>query len=51
MPFIHDVHVAGKNIECGRCHTAIKHRLPPPVGLPKAERALDVPRLAARRFP
>ena len=44
--FIHDFHVAGKNIECGRCHTAIKHRLPPPIGLPKAERGPDAPRLA-----
>jgi hypothetical protein len=35
-PFIHDFHVAGHNIECGRCHTQIKHRLPPPIGLPTA---------------
>lgn len=33
-PFIHDFHVAGHNIECARCHTEIRHRLPPPVGLP-----------------
>lgn len=31
-PFIHDFHVAGHNIECARCHTEIKHRLPPRVG-------------------
>jgi nitrate/TMAO reductase-like tetraheme cytochrome c subunit len=30
-PFIHDFHVAGHNIECARCHTEIKHRLPPPL--------------------
>ncbi len=29
IPFIHDFHVAGHNIECARCHTEIKHRLPP----------------------
>lgn len=47
-PFIHDFHVAGKNIECGRCHTAIKHKLPPPIGLPKAmQRDPEGPRLAA----
>jgi nitrate/TMAO reductase-like tetraheme cytochrome c subunit len=34
-PFIHDFHVTRHNIECGRCHTEIKHRLPPPIGLPK----------------
>ena len=28
-PFLHDFHVAGKNIECGRCHTEIQHHLPP----------------------
>jgi nitrate/TMAO reductase-like tetraheme cytochrome c subunit len=31
-PFIHDFHVAGHNIECGRCHSEIRHRLPPPIG-------------------
>ncbi|MFZ1059199.1 MAG: cytochrome c3 family protein [Candidatus Rokuibacteriota bacterium] len=35
-PFIHDFHVAGHNIECARCHTEIRHRLPPPIGLPTA---------------
>jgi hypothetical protein len=34
----HDLHVAGKNIECIRCHTVIKHRLPAPIGLPTASR-------------
>jgi nitrate/TMAO reductase-like tetraheme cytochrome c subunit len=28
-PFIHDFHVARHNIECARCHTEIRHRLPP----------------------
>jgi nitrate/TMAO reductase-like tetraheme cytochrome c subunit len=32
-PFIHDFHVASHNIECGRCHTTITHKLPPPIGL------------------
>jgi hypothetical protein len=31
--FIHDFHVAGHNIECARCHSEIRHRLPPPIGL------------------
>jgi nitrate/TMAO reductase-like tetraheme cytochrome c subunit len=35
-PFIHDFHVATHNIECGRCHTEIKHKLPPPIGIPAA---------------
>jgi nitrate/TMAO reductase-like tetraheme cytochrome c subunit len=34
--FVHDHHVARHNIECGRCHTIIKHQLPPPIGLPSA---------------
>lgn len=32
--FIHDFHVAGHNIECMRCHTPIKHKLPEPIGPP-----------------
>jgi nitrate/TMAO reductase-like tetraheme cytochrome c subunit len=32
-PFIHDFHVAKHNIECTRCHSEIKHKLPPPIGL------------------
>jgi len=35
-PFLHDFHVARHNIECARCHTEIKHRLPPPIGAPRA---------------
>ena len=34
--FVHDFHVAGHNIECTRCHTPIKHRLPPQIGTPTA---------------
>lgn len=33
---VHDVHVKGHNIECGRCHTPIKHHLPAPIGAPTA---------------
>ncbi len=50
-PFIHDFHVAGKNIECARCHTIIKHRLPPPIGLPAAQHRPDTLRLAALGAP
>jgi len=32
-PFIHDFHVARHNIECARCHTEIKHQLPPRIGV------------------
>jgi hypothetical protein len=31
---VHDVHVTRHPIECVRCHTQIKHRLPPPIGPP-----------------
>lgn len=31
---IHAVHVTRHPIECTRCHTEIKHRLPPPIGAP-----------------
>ncbi|HET7854803.1 MAG TPA: cytochrome c3 family protein, partial [Candidatus Methylomirabilis sp.] len=34
--FIHEFHVAGHNIECARCHSEIKHRLPPMIGIPTA---------------
>lgn len=37
-PFLHDFHVAGHNIECARCHTEMRHRLPPPIGIPVASR-------------
>ncbi len=47
-PFIHDFHVAGHNIECARCHTAIKHHLPPPVGVPTAATAAAPVALAPR---
>jgi nitrate/TMAO reductase-like tetraheme cytochrome c subunit len=35
-PFIHDFHVAQHNIECARCHTEIKHRLPGRLAVPTA---------------
>jgi hypothetical protein len=35
---VHDIHVTRHPIECVRCHTEIKHRLPPPIGLPAAAR-------------
>ena len=44
---IHDFHVAKRNIECERCHTEIKHKLPPRIGVPSAVRSGDVARLAA----
>ncbi len=34
--FIHTFHVTGDNIDCLRCHTEIKHRLPPRIGAPTA---------------
>jgi nitrate/TMAO reductase-like tetraheme cytochrome c subunit len=36
--FSHDFHVARHNIECARCHTEIKHKLPQPIGIPAAAR-------------
>ena len=47
-PFIHDFHVAEHNIECARCHTAIQHRLPPPIGVPSASRGPGDAVLTAR---
>ena len=47
-PFLHDFHVARHNIECARCHTSIKHRLPPRFGLTAASGGGDAPVLAAR---
>ncbi len=35
---LHQVHVTRHPIECIRCHSEIKHRLPPPVSLPRAAR-------------
>ena len=46
--FIHDFHVAGHNIECARCHSEIKHRLPPLIGIPRAVRDVDRPSLVVR---
>lgn len=44
--FIHDFHVEGKNIECARCHTEIRHRLPPRLQPPPTTEA--APRVVAR---
>lgn len=33
---VHAVHVSARTIECTRCHTEIRHKLPPPVGAPTA---------------
>jgi nitrate/TMAO reductase-like tetraheme cytochrome c subunit len=46
--FIHDFHVAGRNIECARCHSEIKHRLPPLIGVPRAVRDVGRPSLVVR---
>jgi nitrate/TMAO reductase-like tetraheme cytochrome c subunit len=35
---LHEIHVTRHPIECVRCHSEIRHRLPPPIGLPAAER-------------
>jgi len=34
---LHTAHVTERTISCIRCHTEIKHRLPPPVGAPTAQ--------------
>ena len=39
---IHDVHVTRHPIECSRCHSEIKHKLPSPMGTPKTA-GPDVP--------
>ena len=36
---IHAVHVTEKTIDCVRCHTEIRHRLPSPIGAPTARGA------------
>jgi nitrate/TMAO reductase-like tetraheme cytochrome c subunit len=46
-PFLHEFHVAGHNIECARCHTEIRHRLPAPIGLPRTAVRPEDGRLAA----
>jgi nitrate/TMAO reductase-like tetraheme cytochrome c subunit len=33
---LHDAHVTRHPIECIRCHSEIKHKLPPPIGIPTA---------------
>jgi nitrate/TMAO reductase-like tetraheme cytochrome c subunit len=34
VPLIHEAHATRHPIECGRCHTEIRHQLPPPIGAP-----------------
>jgi nitrate/TMAO reductase-like tetraheme cytochrome c subunit len=46
---LHTVHVSTHTIECTRCHTEIKHKLPPPIGAPTAARQLDSGLLAMLR--
>lgn len=52
---IHAAHVTEKSIDCIRCHTEIRHRLPPPIGAPTARgasgplAALAMPRSAGAR--
>jgi nitrate/TMAO reductase-like tetraheme cytochrome c subunit len=33
---LHEIHVTARTIDCTRCHTEIKHKLPPPIGAPAA---------------
>jgi nitrate/TMAO reductase-like tetraheme cytochrome c subunit len=46
---IHAVHVTEKTISCTRCHDEVKHRLPPPIGAPRARG--PAPFLAELPFP
>lgn len=46
---VHAVHLTDHSIECTRCHTEIKHRLPPPIGAPTAELNLGAPPVMVRR--
>jgi nitrate/TMAO reductase-like tetraheme cytochrome c subunit len=34
---IHAVHVTEKTLSCIRCHDEVQHRLPPPIGAPRAQ--------------
>ncbi|HSE93071.1 MAG TPA: NapC/NirT family cytochrome c [Methylomirabilota bacterium] len=36
---VHAAHVSARSIECTRCHSEIKHRLPPRIGPPTADAA------------
>jgi nitrate/TMAO reductase-like tetraheme cytochrome c subunit len=49
--FVHDFHVTGHNIECSRCHTPIKHQLPPPIGVPTPQAASSPAALALATHP
>jgi nitrate/TMAO reductase-like tetraheme cytochrome c subunit len=44
QPFIHATHVTTHNIECGRCHTAVRHTLPPRIGVTAQAAAPASPR-------
>ena len=50
-PVIHAAHVAAHTIECTRCHTAIRHRLPPPIRVPAAADRPGPAVVAPRRSP
>jgi nitrate/TMAO reductase-like tetraheme cytochrome c subunit len=42
---VHEAHVTHRSIECTRCHSEIRHKLPPRIGAPTA--AAPTPALAA----
>jgi nitrate/TMAO reductase-like tetraheme cytochrome c subunit len=44
QPRIHTAHVTTHNIECGRCHTTIQHKLPPPIGVTARAAGVAPPR-------
>ncbi|MBI3456719.1 MAG: NapC/NirT family cytochrome c [Candidatus Rokubacteria bacterium] len=48
---LHDVHVTRRSIECTRCHTQIEHKLPPPIGIPRAARQREGLLVAAQQRP
>ncbi len=33
IKLLHTVHVTDRTIDCTRCHTEVKHKLPPPIGV------------------
>jgi nitrate/TMAO reductase-like tetraheme cytochrome c subunit len=41
---IHATHVTGHNVECGRCHTTVQHRLPPLIGATARAGGASAPR-------
>jgi hypothetical protein len=36
---VHEIHVTQHPIECARCHSEVRHRLPPPLALPASAEA------------